>query len=147
MKNSITSTRTALLAAGVLSLAAFGVGTAGAQAPGAQPGQPPGQPPAQAQPAMPPPATSNKVDEMTLANFVDAYEDVMEIQKGLMEDMSDVTDRDEANALQQEARSEMMSAVESNDLSVDQFNQIVRGMQQDPKLNERVQSALNLSER
>ena len=160
MKNSIHSTRKALLAAGALSLATLWGGAVSAQPPGAQPpppgqapgaqapgGQPPGaqtppsQPPAAA--AAPAPASSADVDERTLSQFVDAYQDVAEIQKDLMSEMSDVRDRDEANALHEKARGEMLQAVESSDLSVDEFNRIVRGMQQDRQLSDRVQSAMN----
>lgn len=138
------STFTQILAAGALCLS-MGAGTAYAQAPGAQPpGQ--GQAPAQGQPpaAGPPPAASADVDEMTLSRFVDAYEDVRSIQHDLMDDIGEAGSREEANELQQSARQEMLSAIEGHDLSVDEFNQIVRGMQHDRKLNDRVQSALSV---
>lgn len=84
------------------------------------------QPPAPA-PADPEvPQTAADIDTEMKAKFVEAYSDIMSIQMRYAELLQTVTDENEANSLQQQAQAEMQSAVTANDISIQQYNQIIQ---------------------
>jgi hypothetical protein len=76
------------------------------------------------------------------SNFVSAYTDIMEIQMRYAQQLQSVTDEAEANGLQQAAQLEMQEAVEDNDLSIQEYNQIIQMASADPELLEELEAAI-----
>ncbi|HBN13824.1 DUF4168 domain-containing protein [Pseudohongiella sp. SYSU M77423] len=101
--------------------------------------------PVHAQPA--PQAAPQGAPQMELTaelkdNFVAAYTDIMEIQMRYAQQLQSVTDEAEANTLQQAAQGEMQQAVEANDLSIQQYNQIIQMASADPALLQELETAI-----
>lgn len=101
----------------------------GALAQQAQQGQ---QPPPQ-------PEAATNVSDAELESFVDARQSIVEIQSEYSEKLQGAEDPEKANELQQEANEEMIGAVQEAGLDVDSFNSIAMAIQNDPKLQERMQ--------
>ncbi|AHK77874.1 hypothetical protein M911_00135 [Ectothiorhodospira haloalkaliphila] len=80
-----------------------------------------------------------QVDPQTLDRFVDAFVAVQHIRDDFAEQLQDVTDEAEAQALQQEAQEEMINAVQQEGMSVDEYNQVAMSLQNDPAMLQQVQ--------
>ncbi|MEX1032251.1 MAG: DUF4168 domain-containing protein [Cellvibrionaceae bacterium] len=98
---------------------------------------------AQQQPAPPPEpgfdsTPSEPVDDQTVEQFAAAYSSVQSIQEEFTERLQEADDREQAQSLQQEAQQQMLSTVEENGLSVQQYNEMIARMDQDPELRQRV---------
>jgi hypothetical protein len=113
-----------------------GAAIAQGQPPAGQEGAPPqGQPPGgmdQQQPGA-------QIDPQTLDAFVDAFVAVQHIREDFAERLQGVSDETEAQAMQQEAQEEMISAVEENGLNVEEYNQVAMALQSDPAMMQQVQ--------
>ncbi|OOG23505.1 hypothetical protein B1C78_11275 [Thioalkalivibrio denitrificans] len=107
-----------------------------------QQGQPPtgqeGAPPA-GQPGMDQQQPGAQIDPDTLDRFVDAFVEVQHIREDFAERLQGVESEADAQAMQQEAQEEMISAVEDNGLSVEEYNQVAMALQQDPAMMQQVQ--------
>ncbi|MGM0676016.1 DUF4168 domain-containing protein [Ectothiorhodospira marina] len=80
-----------------------------------------------------------QVDPQTLDRFVDAFVAVQRIRDDFSQQLQDVTDEAEAQSLQQEAQEEMISAVQDEGMSVDEYNQVAMSLQNDPAMLQQVQ--------
>ena len=76
------------------------------------------------------------------SSFVSAYNDIMQIQMRYAQQLQSVTDEAEANSMQQAAQLEMQEAVEDNDLSIQEYNQIIQMASADPELLEELEAAI-----
>jgi Skp family chaperone for outer membrane proteins len=88
-------------------------------------------------------AQSTQVSEEKVSNFVDAYNDVREIHSEYAAKLQNVDDPEKAAELQQEAEQKMQEAVTSNDISVQEYQQIAQQVGQDAQLRSRIQAELN----
>ncbi len=93
------------------------------------------QPPAE-QPA--PAMQAGNISEEKLESFADSLGEIMQIREDFTARLEKTGDPAEAQRLQQEANEKMMETVESNDLSVDEYNAINAAIQNDPELRNRV---------
>ncbi|MEX2353172.1 MAG: DUF4168 domain-containing protein [Gammaproteobacteria bacterium] len=84
-------------------------------------------------------AGAQELDEATKEKFVAAYIEVQDIQTEYTAKLQEVTDQNEAQALQQEAQQEMISAVESSGLSVTDYNSVTQVVANDPELLAEIQ--------
>ena len=99
---------------------------------------------AQQQPAAPAPAQAPQM-EITPEikdKFIDAYVDIMEIQMDYSEQLESVSDQAVANSMQQEAQTEMQEAVVDNELTIQQYNQIIQMASTDQELQQELQAAV-----
>jgi Spy/CpxP family protein refolding chaperone len=87
--------------------------------------------------AEPQPGTA-AIDNALIEQFAVAYASILEVQREFSQQLEQVTDNDEAQALQRQVQDEMIAVVEANDLSVQDYNAVVALMQQDPALRERI---------
>jgi len=83
-----------------------------------------------------------KVDDATVARFVDAYSDVKKIQSDYTRQMKSITDADKTRELQQEAEKKMQDAVTRNNMSLDEYRKIAQRVTRDAEFRERVQAEL-----
>ncbi len=97
---------------------------------------------AQQQPAAPAPAPQVEITPEIKDKFIDAYVDIMEIQVDYSEQLESVTDQAVANTMQQEAQTEMQEAVVDNDLTIQQYNQIIQMASTDQELQQELQAAI-----
>lgn len=79
------------------------------------------------------------VSEHKLENYVAAQQEVRDINRQYSERLQNIQDREKAVNLQNQARQEMIEAIESAGLSVGEYNDITQAMRTDPEFNERVQ--------
>ncbi|MGM0595177.1 MAG: DUF4168 domain-containing protein [Pseudomonadota bacterium] len=96
------------------------------------------QEPAQ-NPAASAPSKADIGDEK-LGQFVDAFVEVRELEQGFTSKLENIEDQEEAQALQQQTQQEMIGAVEDAGLSVEEYNNIVAAMRQDPELRDEILS-------
>lgn len=83
-----------------------------------------------------------EVTDETLNQFVVALEQVRGIGQEYSDQIANAEGAGEAQELQQQAQEEMIAAVESAGLSVQEYNAIAQRMSQDEELMERVQDML-----
>lgn len=79
-----------------------------------------------------------QVDDAMVEKFVVAFSEVRQIQQQFSAQLQGVSDQEEAQALQQQAQQEMISAVEEAGLSVADYNLVVAAMEHDPQLRDNV---------
>lgn len=84
-----------------------------------------------------------QMDEATVDKFVVAFGKVMALQQTYSAKLESAADQQEAQAIQQQAQQEMMAAVEDAGMSVEEYNQFVSAMKQDPALREKVLDRVN----
>lgn len=80
-----------------------------------------------------------EVSESDLKQFAEARTAITEIQQDYSQRLQNADDPEKANALQQEANAEMISAVEDTGLDVESFNTIAMAIQNDPELQQQLQ--------
>jgi hypothetical protein len=80
-----------------------------------------------------------KMNDRTLDRFAEAYVAIRRIQSDFADQLGEVEEREKARELQQEAQEKMVTAVEEAGLSVSEYNQVARRMQNDPELREKVE--------
>lgn len=114
--------------------------SAQAQGAGAQPsdqGPPTEGAPAENAPAegdMGQPGGGVELDDQTKEKFVGAYVEIKDVQQKYTKKLEDVSNEDKARELQKEAQAEMVEIVESNDMSVNEYNEVVGAISSDPEL-------------
>ncbi|KPP82269.1 MAG: hypothetical protein HLUCCA04_05915 [Oceanicaulis sp. HLUCCA04] len=86
----------------------------------------------------PAPAESASVTDEQISSFITAAQGVNMIAQTYQPQLEAAEDEEAAMAIQQEAESQMLSAVEQSGLSVEEYNAIAAGLQSDPELAERV---------
>lgn len=79
------------------------------------------------------------VSESVLKQFAEASTAITEIQQDYSQRLQNADDPEQANALQQEANDEMISAVEETGLDVESFNAIAMAVRNDPELQQQLQ--------
>lgn len=84
-----------------------------------------------------------QMDDAKVEKFASAYGSVQSIQEDYTQQLQEVEDREKAQALQQEAQGEMLGAVEEEGLSVQEYNEMIAMMDQDPQLRQRVFSIVS----
>lgn len=82
---------------------------------------------------------ADDIDEQQLEAFVVARAEVQEIQQEYTQRLQATEGNEQAAELQAEAQEKMVSAVENEGLSVQEFNQIADAAQNDPEVREKVQ--------
>jgi hypothetical protein len=85
------------------------------------------------------PQQGAQIDPETLDRFVDAFVEVQHIREDFAERLQEVDSEADAQSMQQEAQQEMISAVEDNGLSVEEYNQVAMALQSDPAMMQQVQ--------
>lgn len=100
------------------------------------------QPPAPAAPDADVPQSAADINADMKEKFVGAYGDIMSIQMRYAEQLQAVTDEQEANALQQQAQVEMQEAVTANDISIQEYNQIIQLASTDEALMAELEAAI-----
>ncbi|MEA1053598.1 DUF4168 domain-containing protein [Lamprobacter modestohalophilus] len=133
----LAATGTALAQPGTAGQAPTGQGPAG-QGAGGAPGA--GY---QAPPSAPMNTAPMNVDDSTVSNFADAFLAVQEISEDLTDKLSDAPSAEAAQSLQRETQDEMAQKVEETGISVEQYNEIAISIRRDPKLAERVKTAVD----
>ncbi|MBC52262.1 MAG: hypothetical protein CMQ34_00340 [Gammaproteobacteria bacterium] len=88
------------------------------------------------------PQSAADIDMAMKDKFVSAYGDIMEIQMDYAERLQTVTDQEQASMLQQEAQREMQEAVASNDITIQQYNQIIQLAAADEELMAELETAI-----
>ncbi|WP_462320513.1 DUF4168 domain-containing protein [Halochromatium sp.] len=83
------------------------------------------------------------VDDKKVEDFAEAFLSVQEISEDLTAKLSDAPNADNAQSMQREAQDKMAEKVEESGLSVEEYNDIAIGMRRDPKLADRVKTAIN----
>jgi len=80
------------------------------------------------------------VSTAELESFSEARTAITEIQQDYSQRLQGADDPEKANALQQEANEEMISAVQETGLDVESFNTIAMAVQNDPELQQELQN-------
>lgn len=88
------------------------------------------------------PQTAADIDDATKEKFVETYTDIMAIQVKYAEQLQSVTDEAEANTMQQQAQVEMQEAVTQNDMSIQEYNQIIQLAAADEELMAELEEAI-----
>jgi hypothetical protein len=96
--------------------------------------------PYQQQQQQPPPADFNDKD---LEKFAKAQVKVDEIRSEYSEELSQVEDNAEAQALQEAYTQRMLQVIEKSGLSVEDYNKVIMAMQGDAELREKVNNLMN----
>ncbi len=94
-----------------------------------------GQPPAGAAPTE---ISDEKVDR-----YIEVRPEIQNVQKELQQKMQQASDREEANAMQQQARKDIKAQLGKAGLTPKDYVAIEMALQKDPELRKRVQSAAN----
>lgn len=81
---------------------------------------------------------ASDISDQKLEKFADSLGEIMEIREDFTAKLEKTGDPAEAQQLQQEANEKMMSSVENNDLSIEEYNAINQAVQSDPQLRDRV---------
>lgn len=87
-------------------------------------------------------ASAENVGGEKLDKFVDALAEISVIREAVAVELEAADDMEQAQKLQQEAQAEMIEAVETAGLTVEEYNQIATVMGSDPELAERVRNRL-----
>lgn len=90
--------------------------------------------PAQQAPAM----QASDISDKKLEKFADSLGEIMEIREDFTAKLEKTGDPAEAQQLQQQANEKMMSTVQDNDLSIEEYNAINQAVQSDPQLRDKV---------
>jgi transcription initiation factor IIF auxiliary subunit len=78
------------------------------------------------------------ISDKKLEKFADSLGEIMEIREDFTAKLEKTGDPAEAQQLQQQANEKMMSTVEDNDLSIEEYNAINQAVQNDPQLRDKV---------
>ena len=89
------------------------------------------------------PTSAEDVTEEQIESFASAYVSVMELRMTYEPQLQTATSEEEALAIQEEAETQIIAAVEAEDLTVDEFNAIADLLAYDETLRDRVQSEID----
>lgn len=81
------------------------------------------------------------VSDSEIEAFANAMVDVQELGQEWTEKMQETDDQEELSSMQEEAQEEMISAIESHDMTVEEYNEIATAAQQDPELAQKIEEA------
>lgn len=90
-------------------------------------------------PAVPAQEDEQEFTDGQLESFMTARAEVRDIQSEYSSRLQDVSDDQKVAELQAEAQEKMVQAVQSEGLTVEEFNEIARKANSDPEFNERLQ--------
>ncbi|MDZ7735098.1 MAG: DUF4168 domain-containing protein [Gammaproteobacteria bacterium] len=79
------------------------------------------------------------IDGQTKEKFVAAYVEIRDVQQEYTEKLQNVDDEGKARELQQQAQAEMVEIVEDNGMSVEEYNQLVGAISNDPELRKEIE--------
>ncbi|MFW5730741.1 MAG: DUF4168 domain-containing protein [Desulfonatronovibrionaceae bacterium] len=79
-----------------------------------------------------------EVSDAELEKAAGAYEDITKIREEFQQSLSDVSDPEKAQALQEEAGEAMTKAVQDNGLEIQKYNQIMEAAQVDEDLRNKL---------
>lgn len=79
------------------------------------------------------------IDGQTKEKFVAAYVEIRDVQQEYTEKLQNVDDEGKARELQQQAQAEMVGIVEDNGMSVEEYNQLVGAISNDPELRKEIE--------
>ncbi len=133
MRNQVKHPVLALLAAAGFMIGAASVSAQGAPQGGGQQGAP-----AAAQPQ----GEQMDVSDEQVESFVDAYVAVQGVNQEYTQKLQQVEDPEKATELQQEAQTEMQSAVDDSGISIEEYQQIANQAGQDEELRGEIEEAL-----
>lgn len=100
--------------------------------------QPPASAPARAVAAAAPSQSQSQYSEDTLQTFVSAYQDIAVVRETYTGRLQQTQDPAKAQALQQEARQKMMTAIQDNGMDLQTYNKIAQDLGQNEQLRKRV---------
>jgi hypothetical protein len=83
-------------------------------------------------------APSEPVGREMVNKFAAAYGSVQSIQEDYTNQLQEAETREQAQQLQQEAQQEVLAAVQNHGLSVQEYNEMIGRMDQDPELRQQV---------
>lgn len=83
-----------------------------------------------------------EVSESDLNLYAQAAQKVMDIKQDLQSEMQQASDADEAQGMQAEAQEEMVGAVESFGMTVEEYNTIARAVQTNPEMQNKLQQMM-----
>lgn len=81
---------------------------------------------------------SVKIDPQTLEKFNQAHSALLSIRQEFSQELSTVTNQQEAEAIQMKAQEKMIAAVEETGLSIEQYGEVIAMLQNNPELSERI---------
>ncbi len=93
-------------------------------------------PPPQEQPPTP------EISDSQLSDFVDAYMRVQEVRERYHEPLTKAESPEEAEQIEQQAVSEMMSAISEEGMDMDTYNEIAAVIARDPEISARFNAML-----
>lgn len=102
----------------------------------AAPPPPPSATPQQQEPAV-------EVDESDLQTFATIYVDMQQARAGLQQDMAAAGSQEEAQQIQQDMESQLVSIIEENGWTLEEYNQVTDAINQDAELREQAIQLIN----
>ncbi|MGD7034438.1 DUF4168 domain-containing protein [Methylotuvimicrobium buryatense] len=81
---------------------------------------------------------SVKIDPQTLEKFNQAHSALLSIRQEFSQELSTVTNQQEAEAIQMKAQEKMIEAVEETGLSIEQYGEVIAMLQNNPELSEHI---------
>lgn len=81
------------------------------------------------------------VSDAEVQAFANAMVDVQELGQEWTEKMQETDNQEELSSMQEQAQKEMISAIESHDMTVEEYNEIATAAQQDPELAQKIEKA------
>lgn len=95
------------------------------------------------QPSMPPSATqATEVSSSDIQKFAEIYVNVEETRKELSQKMNEAGDRQEAQEIQAEMHSEIVSTIKDHGWSLNRYNQVATAINEDPQLRQQAMDAI-----
>jgi 4-amino-4-deoxy-L-arabinose transferase-like glycosyltransferase len=93
-------------------------------------------------------AEENQIEysDAQLEEVASAYVAITEIRQELQDDLTEVTDQEQARSLQEQAGADMINAVEETGLAVDKYNEIIEESQVNGNLRNRLMLMINLQQ-
>lgn len=85
-----------------------------------------------------PASTAADLDEQTINKVADAIASVQLIHEDYSQQLQDAQGDAEAQILQSEAQQKMVDAVQQSGLSVEEYNEVIARMNQDPQLRDQI---------
>ncbi len=82
------------------------------------------------------------IDAETRENFLGAYAEIMQIQNHYAQRLQTASNEEEAMQLQQAAQEEMQEAVQSNDMTVEEYNNVIQTASANPELMAELEAAI-----
>jgi hypothetical protein len=86
-------------------------------------------------------SASGEISDQVVETFAEARSEVLEISKQWTEKLQQADSAEEQERMRQQAQQEMVTAVQSSGMSVEEYNQVARAMQDDPALEKRIEDA------